>query len=182
MPETLSGTEATLSGSTLAETGLLPLFSIHRDTFYANPQSQINLWLALHDVGPEDSFHFYPQCFDEAVANDSHLFNYDIWKEDVGFGKSQSNHAEGKKALYPRALDEAALQDPAAFSLKEGEAIAFAAAHLHGTNPHCCPGTRFSLDMRAVEVEDLQAGGLQAPNRDNQSQGSSLQDYLMLKD
>ncbi|MBI5171531.1 MAG: hypothetical protein HY986_01495 [Candidatus Melainabacteria bacterium] len=171
-----------VSRSTLAEAGLLPLFSTHRDTFYANPQSQINIWLALHDVGPQDSFRFYPQYFHEPVANDSHLFNYDIWKKDVGFGKSQSNHAEGKKALYPQALDEAALKNPAAFSLKEGEAIAFAAAHLHGTNPHCCQSTRFSLDMRAVEIEDLQPGGLQAPNRDNKSQGSSLQDYLKLED
>ena len=170
-----------ISRSTLAEAGLLPLFSTHRDTFYANPQSQINIWLALHDVGPQDSFRFYPQYFDEPVANDSHLFNYDNWKEDVGFGKSQSNHAESKKALYPQALDEDALQDPAVFSLKEGEAIVFAAAHLHGTSPHCCPGTRFSLDMRAVESEDLQPGGLQAPNRDNKSQGSSLQDYLKLE-
>lgn len=116
------------------------------------------------------------------MENDCHLFDYDVWKVEVGFGKSQSNQAAGNKAIYPQALEEAALENPAAFSLKEGEAIVFAAAHLHGTNAHSCVGTRFSIDMRAVESQDLQAGGLQAPNRDNHSRGSSLPDYLMLED
>src|SRR5690606_27863436 len=36
-------------------------WAIHRDTWYANPPAQVNLWIPLADVRPETSVQIYPR-------------------------------------------------------------------------------------------------------------------------
>ena len=65
-------------------------YSLHRDTWFGNSQSQINWWLPLQDIDHNNSFAFYPDYFSKAVVNDSHLFDYDLWSKKVGFGNSMA--------------------------------------------------------------------------------------------
>lgn len=147
-------------------------FAAHRDTWYANPTSQINLWVALHDVKASETFVFYPQLFKQAVQNGSAQFAYGKFKTQAGFGNSQWYSAD----LYPYASQDLTSQDEYGFALKQGEAILFAADHLHRTLAHDSDQMRFSLDLRGCHPGDKEAG-LCAPGIDNQSQGDAICDY-----
>lgn len=145
-------------------------FYAHRDCWYANPQSQINLWLPLHDVDATNSFGFYPELFERPVENDSELFDYGQFKDEGGF---QSPVAT---LVHPRWLAPQQPEPPYAVELKYGQFILFAASHLHRSLPNHSSGVRFSLDMRLVHRED-EAAGIGAPNCDNRSRGNAARDY-----
>lgn len=147
-------------------------FAAHRDTWYANPTSQINLWVALHDVKATETFVFYPQLFKQVVQNGSARFEYEKFKTQAGFGNSQWYSAD----LYPYASQDLSSQDEHSFALKQGEAILFAADHLHRTLAHDSEEMRFSLDLRGCLPTDSEAG-LCAPGIDNQSKGNAICDY-----
>lgn len=163
------------------QSALPPLYKPHRDTWFANHPSQINTWIALHSVGPQDSFTLFPEYFDRPVQNNSGDFDYSEWSKTVGFGNS---HTAGT-ALYPSTTshdDRFDVSHDAArsFALERGDMLVFAAAHLHATNQHQEPQTRFSLDMRAIDMTDL-PNNVTAPQVDNASRGSTSDDYLSMR-
>lgn len=147
-------------------------YSAHRDTWFGNPQAQVNFWMALHDVTPEQSFTFYPGLFNRAVPNASQGFSYDSWMDKRGWQGMKSNAPTD----YPEAMQPT---DPAAFSFSAaaGDMIVFSAAQLHQTVKIDCGITRYSLDFRAVHLGD-HAAGVGAPNADNGSRPEALKDYF----
>lgn len=154
--------------------GAIPAYWAHRDTWYANPQSQINWWMPLHDVSDREAFCFYPRYLEKPVKNSSAFFNYDEWIKDVGFGRSQA--ADG--AFYPGPIDWTPKEnEDVGFSLSAGELVLFSAAHLHRTLENVSGLTRLSIDFRTVHLKD-EKDGIGALNVDNKSTGSSLVDYI----
>lgn len=149
-----------------------PAYSLHRDTWYANPQAQINWWIPMHDVGSAETFSFFSGYFNHRVRNSSDQFDYDTWSKQVGFGNSHS----GRGDLYPSVLAEVAKESPLHFSAMSGQILVFSAAHLHGTNANSSGLSRFSIDFRTVHCED-HATGAGAPNVDNASTGSAVHGY-----
>lgn len=148
-------------------------YSLHRDTWYANPQSQVNWWIALDDVPEERAFSFYPSFFAKSVRNNSADFDYDAWMNQVGWQSTRSQ----RDFDYPRALrppDAAARQS---FSCRAGEVLLFSSAHLHQTNPNTTGLARFSLDFRTVHLDDHREGR-GAPNIDNISRPDAMKDYI----
>ncbi|CAM2065066.1 hypothetical protein SCOR_06795 [Sulfidibacter corallicola] len=155
-----------------------PVYYPHRDTWYANPQAQITWSLALHDMGPEDSFEFYPEYFDRPVRNDSECFDYDDWVQDDWDRKIGWQNAErDRSSTYPQLRQEIEPQRVEAVKAKAGDLIIFAGAHLHRTRPHSVGRTRFSVDFRTVHREDHERGR-GAPNVDNRSRGSTFADHM----
>ena len=62
-----------------------------------------------------------------------------------------------------------------------GGLIVFSAAQLHGTVVNTSGYTRFSIDFRTVNLDDLEAG-LGAPNLDSECTGTTLGDFLRVSD
>ncbi len=149
-------------------------YAAHRDTWYGNPQCQINFWIPLQDVTEDNSFMFYPQLFDAAVPNNSAVFSYADWSEKRGW---QGNKAEVPVTFPSPTID---VNGGQAFGARAGEIIAFSAAQLHQTVKNVSPVTRFSLDFRAVHLDD-HAAGIGAPNADNASKAEAFRDYLFPK-
>lgn len=149
-----------------------PAYTAHRDTWYANPESQINWWMPLYDVTEAETFAFYPAYFDKPVANRSEDFDYD--------GGDVSWRTTGGKPVFPRA-EEGSFDATGAqpFALSAGDIILFAASHLHQTVKNATGHTRFSVDFRTVHLGD-HAAGKGAPNVDNRSRGCAVKDYLRL--
>lgn len=150
------------------------VFYAHRDTWYANPNAQINLWLPLQNYRAEQTFVFWPEYFTQAIANDSSRFDYDLWQYETGF----QNPAPQTEAPYPRALKQPE-STPLGFACQRGTRLLFAAAQLHQTRYNPGPEIRYSLDIRLVHREDqkLDRG---APNCDNAARGSTLKHYHYL--
>lgn len=144
------------------------VYYAHRDTWYANPAGQINLWLPLRSYPAEQTFLFWPAAFGQAVPNDSAEFDYTAWKSQTGFQAQSQSEGSYPQALTPPgpALD---------FACQQGEILLFAAAHLHQTRPNPGPQIRYSLDLRWVWPH------AQAADPDNQSKGSTLSDYHYLQ-
>ena len=149
-------------------------YGAHRDTWYANPACQLNLWVPLHDVERLDCFGFYPDCFGRFIPNDSGCFNYDEFARQVGFQGSPKVSAP----VFPTPDREAlsSLGSPERFTLGRAQVLMFSAAHLHQTLPHDLASTRFSLDLRVV-WRPHQRAGLGAPDLDNASTGDASRDY-----
>lgn len=154
------------------------VYYAHRDTWYAHPQALVVAWVPLHDVIEDETFVFYPDWFDRPAPNDSEVFDYDAW---VAKGWSLKigwqDPRAGLDARYPRMTGP--LESPRAvgFSARAGDVLLFSGAHLHETRRHALGRTRFSLDVRVVDLDD-HARGLGAPNADNRSRGSSVPDYV----
>jgi hypothetical protein len=134
--------------------------------------------MPLHDVVEAETFVFFPEYFDRAIANDSAAFDYQEWTRDrrsLRVGWQDPN--AGTRALYPGHFGsmEGAARLP--FSCRAGEVLVFAGAHLHKTIPNLTGRTRFSVDFRTVHLEDYRAG-VGAPNADNRSTGTALVDYF----
>ena len=151
-------------------------YTAHRDTWYGNPQAQINWWIPLCDVSEGETFAFFPMYFDKPVANDSAAFDYDKWAMQVGF-QNTCPASTIVPAVYPATTEEFARDGIVPFAAKAGEIILFAASHLHQTCKNVSGATRLSVDFRTVHIGDHEAG-LGAPNVDNQSTGCALVDYL----
>jgi hypothetical protein len=145
----------------------------HRDTWYANPRAQINWWIPLHDVAPDETFVIYPDRFDRPIANSSAALDYDAWIRRVGWQSARRD----PDAAYPAALADLASEPRRPVSCGEGEIVLFSAAHLHQSLGMDGALARFSVDFRTVHLGD-HARGLGAPNVDDASTGSALADYV----
>ncbi len=153
-----------------------PVYYAHRDTWYANPASQINWWLPLHEVDSENSFAFDEEVFNIELPNDSAAFDYNEWKAKVGF----QNPSPPKEAVYPKTTYFES--DKATHVIcKEAQILLFSACQLHKTTENETSLARFSLDIRSVNLSDFKAGD-GGPNDDNLSKGSTLTDYHHPKD
>lgn len=162
-------------GHTIPEAAAV--YYAHRDTWYANPQAQLNVWLALHDVPAAQSFEIYPNYFEAPVENDSERFDYTTWSREVGFQRSPPRSAaRASAAIYPSARADLDRSRARAIARARGEVVVFSAAHLHQTCAQALGSTRFSLDVRVVDLHD-HARGCGAPNVDNRSRGSTLPSY-----
>src|SRR2546430_17098350 len=60
-------------------TGIAYAFHPHRDTWYSAPFNQINHWLPIYPVVPENVMAFHPQYFGQPVRNGSARYDYAEW-------------------------------------------------------------------------------------------------------
>jgi hypothetical protein len=154
-------------------------YKAHRDTWYAGPQSQVNWWAPLYDLEPSQSLVFYPGYFDRAIENSSEAFDYEDWKQNGRKAAATQIAADTRKHPLPLStLDE---RDELRIVMRADQAIAFSAAQLHATAPNTSEATRFSIDFRTVNLDDVQSGR-QAKNIDSRSTGTTLGDFLRAAD
>ena len=148
-----------------------PCYYAHRDTWYGNPQHQINCWIPLRNYNSSESFCFYPQYFQHPVVNDSHLFNYEQWVKQVGW---QSTNPKNK-GVYPKAI-MGNKEQQMRFECRRGEIILFSGQHLHQSLSQSGVQTRVSVDFRVVPMANQQM--IQPRNVDNFSVGTTRGDFV----
>ncbi len=146
-----------------------PALYAHRDTWYANPRTQINAWTALYDAPDESGFALWPALLSAPVANDSERFSYEAFIARAGWQRRDPPPDQ----CYPRAL-EAPSVSRVVVAPSYGTLVLFAAAHLHQTLAHDGAQTRFSVDFRLVDRSDGDRG---APSVDDRSTGDASTDY-----
>ena len=150
-------------------------FSAHRDSWFANPASQINLWIPLGSYSSEQTFIFYPDYFSQPVKNNSSKFNYNEWIKLVGW-QSLTKPAE---AIYPQVF-ELLPENHLGFSCNRGQRLLFSGTHLHQPLYNISDRIRFSVDIRLICQKDyLEQRG--APQIDNSSTGTTWNDFVPLE-
>lgn len=155
-----------------------PAYGQHRDTWYANPQAQLNHWIPLCEVLDEERMGFFPEHFDRPIENGSAGFSLEGWRARGGFQAYAK--PQPTEQFHPTPLRPLPWAEATRFSVPRGSVLRFSAQHLHGTVPHLSGRTRYTLELRVVHEADHRAG-IGAPNVDCASQGDASDDYLPTK-
>jgi hypothetical protein len=159
--------------------GLALQFHAHRDTWFSAPYQQLNWWLPVYEIDSENSMAFHPRYFDVPVRNSSAGYDYEEWNRTGRKQASQIVRAETRE--QPRPLESLDLSSEIRVVTPVGGALVFSAAHLHATVPNTTQQTRFSIDFRTVNIDDL-ISGEGAPNVDSLCTGTTMRDYMRASD
>lgn len=152
---------------------------MHRDTWYSAPQCQLNWWLPIYEMETECSMAFHPVYWTKPVKNGSPDFNYYEWNA-VG-RKNAATQIKTDTRKQPKPLEEIDHLPEVRFVVPPGGIVLFAGAQMHSTVPNTAGFTRYSIDFRTVNIEDIKAKR-GAPNIDNGSTGTSLRDFKKARD
>jgi hypothetical protein len=147
----------------------------HRDTWYSAPLAQINWWLPIYEFETECSMAFHQQYWNRKVKNGSSAFNYYAWNTK---GRADAaKHIKADTRQQPKADEPMDLEQQLRIVCGRGDMILFSAAQMHSTVPNTAGFTRYSVDFRTVNLDDLKvrAG---APNLDSACTGTSLRDFM----
>ena len=159
--------------------GIAYAFHPHRDTWYSAPFSQLNWWMPVYEICPENSMAFHPRYWSEAIANSSATYNYYEWNRSSR--QSAAQHIKTDTREQPRPQVPLGPDPHLQVVARVGEVMLFSAAQLHSTVPNTCGVTRYSIDFRTVHLDDVwkKCG---APNVDSAATGTTLRDYIRATD
>ena len=158
--------------------GIAYAFHPHRDTWYSAPMCQLNWWMPVYPIEPNNSMAFYPRYFREPVKNNSSIYNYYEW--NTKNRASAASHVKSDTREQPKPQQPL---EPVTMSFvpEPGSIILFSGAHLHETVPNTTDYARYSIDFRTVHLDDL-TEGRGAPNVNSQCTGTTMRDYLRASD
>lgn len=147
----------------------------HRDTWYSAPMCQLNWWLPIFPFESESSMAFHPRYWSEGVRNGSAEFNYYDW--NARGRKEAAKHIKSDTRKQPRPEEPVEIEPQVRVVTEPGGIVLFAGAQMHSTVPNTSGRSRFSMDFRTVNVDDL-LGRRSAPNVDSFPEGTSLRDFV----
>lgn len=161
-------------------TGIAYAWHPHRDTWYSAPLCQINWWIPIFDIESTNAMAFHPAYWDRPVKNNSSGYNYYAWNQ-----QHRGNHVgtflkEDPRPL-PKPLEELQLDPQVRLIVPAGGIILFSGAQMHSSVPNTSGKTRFSIDFRVVNLDDV-AGKVGAPRSDEECTGTTMRDYLRATD
>jgi hypothetical protein len=158
--------------------GIAYAFHPHRDTWYSAPMCQLNWWLPIYPLEPDNAMGFYPGYFGEPVRNNSEIYNYYEWNTKNRATAVQ--HVKADTREQPKAQQEL---EPVTvrYLPPPGGIIVFSGAQLHETVPNTTNTARYSIDFRTVHYDDV-VGRRGAPNIDSRCTGTTMRDYMRASD
>jgi hypothetical protein len=160
-------------------TGMAYAFHPHRDTWYSAPHCQINWWLPVYEITPDNGLAFHLKYWGKPLKNSSHTYNYYRWNAK---GRQLAAQQIGKDTRQQPKPEEPVELDPQVRPVvPPGGIIVFSGAHLHSSVPNISGYTRFSIDFRTVHAGDVEQGR-GAPNLDSECTGTTMRDYLSCTD
>lgn len=165
----------TATSDSYMTSGLAYAFHPHRDTWYSAPQCQINWWIPVYDIVPENCMAFHPQYWSRPLKNSSRTYNYYRWNKESR--AAAANQIKTDTRVQPKPEEPVELDPQLRIVCPVGGIIVFSAAHLHSTVPNTSGVTRFSIDFRTVHAGDVR-DGKGAPNIDSECTGTSMRDFL----
>ena len=156
-------------------TGIAYAFHPHRDTWYSAPQCQLNWWIPVYDITPENGLAFHLNYWDKPLRNSSRGYNYYRWNAESR--KNAAKHIGKDTREQPKPQEEVQLDPQMRVIAPPGSIIVFSGAHLHSSVPNTSGYTRFSIDFRTVHLDDVR-DHKGAPNLDSECTGTTMRDYL----
>jgi hypothetical protein len=159
--------------------GISYAFHPHRDCWYSAPFCQVNWWIPVYGVVPENVMAFHPRYFDQPVANGSARYDYAEWNRVNR--QSAAGHVRSDTREQPRPEEPIELEPQVRVVPEPGGVLMFSGAQLHSTVPNTSGRTRFSIDFRTVHLDDVR-GHRGAPNVDAACTGTTLRDFVRCND
>jgi hypothetical protein len=126
-----------------------------------------------------NGFAIHPNYWNTPVNNSSYRFTYSAWVQDGR--KNSSKNILSDERVQPRAMEQLELNPQLRVVLKPGASLLFSAAHLHSSVPNFTGKTRFSIDFRTINMDDVMQG-IGSPNIDSACADLTLGDFLRASD
>jgi hypothetical protein len=158
-------------------TGIAYAFPWHRDLWYSAPAQQINWWLPIFALRPDNCMRFDLLSFDRVVTNTSAEFDY--YANNTARLRTMSQ-VSGEQQVRPAAVNHTPSGDLVIVP-SPGSVLLFSGAQLHASIPNMSGKARFSVDFRTVDVSDLVAGR-GAPVVDADCSGTAIRDFRRVAD
>ena len=159
--------------------GISYAFHAHRDTWYSAPFCQLNWWIPIYPVVPENVMAFHSRYWSDPVRNGSRRYNYYEWNKTSR--QSAAEHIKTDTRDQPKPEEPIELEPQVRVVPEVGGVMLFSGNQLHSTVPNNSGRTRFSIDFRTVNVDDV-VNRHEAPNVDSECTGTSLRDFLRTRD
>jgi hypothetical protein len=159
--------------------GIAYAFHPHRDTWYSAPFSQLNWWLPIYELTPDNCMAFHPRYWSEPVRNSSSAYDYARWNAESR--RTAAQHVTSDTRVQPKAQQPLDPDPQIRLLVPPGGVILFSAAQMHSTVPNTSGLARYSIDFRTVDLDDARASH-GAPNIDSACTGTTLGDYLRVTD
>ncbi|MGW0808399.1 hypothetical protein [Nonomuraea sp. NPDC002799] len=159
--------------------GISYAFHPHRDCWYSAPFNQVNWWIPIFQVVPENVMAFHPRYFDQPVRNSSEVYDYAEWSRTSR--QSAAAHVRSDTRVQPRPEEPIELEPQVRVVPEAGGTLMFSGAQLHSTVPNTSGRTRFSIDFRTVHIGDVRARR-GAANVDAACRGTTLRDFVRCND
>ena len=131
-------------------------YAPHRDTWYGGVPCQINTWMPVFPIEPEETMAIWPAYFSRSVENTSVDFDLKHWVEKERGRAITQTTIENR--LHPLPTEEL---DPAAkflFAGTRGDIIIFSSHHFHGSQANRGQRIRLSVDFRLFLEADFRDG------------------------
>lgn len=157
------------------KSGIAYAFHPHRDTWYSAPFCQINWWMPVYPLHPENGMAFHPHYWGQPVKNGSRNYDYQEWNLKSRYNAAQ--HIKVDTRVQPAPEEPLQLHSEIRLICKVGGPFLFSAAHLHSTVPNTSRHIRYSIDFRTVHLDDV-LNGVGATNVDSACTGTTMRDYL----
>ena len=157
------------------KTGIAYAFHPHRDTWYSAPMCQINWWMPIYPIVPENAMAFHPRYWSQPVRNGSSGYNYAEWNRTSRQNAAQFVKEDTRK--QPKPEEPMELDPQIRVIAPPGGILLFSGAQMHSSVPNNSGRTRFSIDFRTVNIDDI-AARRGAPNVDSACTGTTMGDYL----
>ncbi len=158
-------------------TGVAFAFPWHRDTWYSAPKQQINWWLPIYEITADNAMMFDLEYFGRPIVNTSREFDYYAINE-------ARRHTATQVKRELQARPEAVGHEPANPFIvlgQPGSVMLFSGAHLHASVPNATAETRYSIDFRTVDSDDVEAD-VGAELVDSDCTGTALRDFVGVAD
>src|SRR5690348_3654966 len=116
------------------KSGIAYAFHPHRDTWYSAPFSQINWWMPVYPISPENCMAIHPRYWDQPLRNTSSQYNYYKWNLESRHNAAQ--HVKTDTRVQPRPDEPVELEPQFRLICEPGALYQFSAAQLHSTVPN----------------------------------------------
>lgn len=160
-------------------TGIALAFPPHRDTWYSAPHCQINWWMPVYEITSDNGMALHPRYFDRPIKNNSHVYNYYRWNKTRATAHLHIGGPSDRVA--PEAQEPVDDYPDARYITAPGGLILFSGAQLHSSLPNRSGRTRFSIDFRTVNIDDVR-DKRGAVNVDSACTGTALRDFMRATD
>ena len=160
-------------------TGIAFAFHPHRDTWYSAPLCQTNWWMPVYPVSGDNVMAFHPRYMTQGIANGSYRYDYVEWNRISR--KDAAKHIGKDTRDQPTPEEPIELEPQVRVVPDVGGMMVFSGNQLHSSVPNTSGRTRFSIDFRVVDIDDV-AAGRGSVNVDAQCTGTTLRDFVRASD
>ncbi|GEL20276.1 hypothetical protein [Pseudonocardia asaccharolytica] len=154
-------------------------YKAHRDMWYGHPQQLVNYWVPVFPVVGDNVMSMFTDYFDKPIKNGSNAYDYDEWVAKHRPAATEKITTDDRP--HPLPLEEIDSRGEIRIAGGSGDVMMFSSNHLHASAPNLSGVTRFSYDLRTINLEDIRAG--RGPrNVDCGATGTTLGDFLRVGD